>query len=102
MIELYKHFTKYDKETISSSFRPKSRTSARLNHDLQLQELRAKDGVCGVHHKSFYQRSTKMWNELDTTVVKSENINTFKNNLDDFWRDVRVKYEYDYKETESD
>ena len=102
MIELYKHFTKYDKETISSSFRPKSRTSARLNHDLQLHELRAKDGVCGVHHKSFYQRSTKMWNELDTTVVKSENINTFKNNLDDFWRDVRVKYEYDYKETESD
>ena len=72
MIELYKHFTKYDKETISSSFRPKTRTSARLNHNLQLHELRAKDGVRGVHHKSFYQRSTKMWNALDTTVVTSD------------------------------
>ena len=79
MIELYKHFTKYDKETISSSFRPKTGISARLNHDLQLHELRAKDWVRGVHHKSFYQRSTNMWNALDTTVVTNENINIFKN-----------------------
>ena len=102
MIELYKHFTKYDKETISASFRPKTRTSARLNHNLQLHELRAKDGVRGVHHKSFYQRSTKMWNALDTTVVTSENINIFKNRLDDSWRDVPVKYEHNYNEIESD
>ena len=43
-----------------------------------------------------------MWNALDTTVVTSENINIFKNRLDDSWRDIRVKYEYDYKEIESD
>ena len=94
MIEVYKHFTKYDYETISPSFRPKTRTSRRLNHDLQLYDLKAKDGVRGVQYKSFYQRIPKMWNELDSTVVKSEDTNKFKNNLDDFWRDVRVKYDH--------
>ena len=93
MIEVYKHFTKYDRDTISSSFRPKDRTSRRLNHNFQLHDLKAKDGVRGVHYKSFYQRVPSMWNNLDTTVVNSENVNKFKNNLDDFWRDARAKYD---------
>ena len=93
MIEVYKHFTKYDRDTISSSFWPKDRTSRRLNHNFQLHDIKAKDGVRGVHYKSFYQRVPSMWNNLDTTVVNSENVNKFKNNLDDFWRDVRAKYD---------
>ena len=95
MIELFKHFTKYDRNTITSSFQPKERSSRR--HEFQLHEYRAKDGVRGVHSKSFYQRSIKMWNELPSVVVNSKNINIFKNNLDKVWNEADVKFDHSPK-----
>ena len=41
MIEVYKHFNKYDQSTISPSFLPKQRASRK--HEFQLHERRARD-----------------------------------------------------------
>lgn len=92
MIELYKHFTKYDRSTISSTFQPKTRPSRA--HKLQIQEREAKDGTRGVQRKSFYYRNINIWNKLPKWVVESENMNEFKNNLDTFWKDDPKKYDY--------
>ena len=97
MIELFKHFAKYDRNTISSSFRPKERSTRR--HGFQLHERRAKDGARGVQSNSFYHRTIRIWNELPNSVVNSKNVNsknvnTFKNNLDEVWRDHEAKYDH--------
>ena len=49
MIEMFKHFNVYQRETLSKSFHPKSRPSRQ--HDYQLHERRTKDGERGVHSK---------------------------------------------------
>ena len=80
MIELYKHFNKYDKDILSASFKPKQR--ATRTHAYQLLHQKAKDGIRGVQRNSFYHRTTKLWNDLPENVVNASDINTFKNELD--------------------
>ena len=84
MIETYKHFHKYGKNITSSSFQPRNRVS--WKHDFQLHHRIAKDGIRGVQSNSFYHRIVRTWNNLPREVVNATNVNTFKNKLDDAWR----------------
>ena len=85
MIEMFKHFNVYQRETLSKSFHPKSRPSRQ--HDYQLHERRTKDGERGVHSKWFYQRAIPTWNDLPKDVVNCSSMNHFKNKLDAVWLD---------------
>ena len=92
MIETYKHFRKYDKEVLSPSFQPRSRTSR--VHNFQLHLLKAKDGLRGTQYNSFYFRIAKTWNNLPSEVVDAPNMNTFKNRLDKFWEELPLKFDH--------
>ena len=96
MIELYKHFNVYSRETLSESFQPRQRNTR--SHDRQLHERVPKDGVRGLQSNSFYYRYTKTWNNLPAHVVTEENLNSFKNALDEFWEDEPSKYDHLYTE----
>ena len=87
MIELFKHHHTYDKQSLSSYFRQRSNPSRQ--HDFQLERNFALDGLRGVQHNSFYFRTTKMWNELPRKVVEADNLNIFKNRLDQHWKNER-------------
>ena len=52
VIELYKHFHKYDKTIISDSFHPREHCSRK--HDFQLHTRKPKDGTRGVQSNEFY------------------------------------------------
>ena len=58
LIEMYKHFAKYDKDIVAESFQPKERVNRR--HRFQIHERVAKDGVRGVQNNSFYYRIAKV------------------------------------------
>ena len=58
MIELYKHFHIYNKDSLSTSFKPCERTSRK--HGFQLHILKPKDGIRGLQANSFYFRTTKI------------------------------------------
>ena len=75
MIEMYKHFRIYDKDTITTSFQPRNRISR--SHDYQLNLLMPKDGTRGLQTNSIYFRTAKMWNNLPKYVVDAKD-NTFK------------------------
>jgi hypothetical protein len=78
LVEIYKHFHVYDKDTISRRFQHQTRTSRR--HNYQLVPRIPKDGVRGVQTNSFYFRTTKPWNEVK--VVNFPNVHLF----DEAWR----------------
>ena len=61
MIEMWKHFHVYNKNTIATSFQPRNRTSKK--HDYQLHTLKAMDGKGGSQTNSFYFRTTDTWNQ---------------------------------------
>ena len=90
MIELYKHFHKYDRDTVPQSFQTKSRISRK--HNFQLVWRKPKDGVRGLQTNSFYYRTTKMWNDLPNEVAHAKDINEFKNKLDDAWMNHPIKF----------
>ena len=71
IIELYKHFHTYDKSTLAPSFKPKERISRQ--HRFQLHAPPTKDGA---QTNFFFQRTTKMWNNLPEHVVEAEEVNT--------------------------
>jgi len=90
LVEIYKHFHVYDKDTISNRYQHHTRTSRR--HDYQLVPRIPEDGIRGVQTNSFYFRTTKPWNELLPEVVNSPNVHLFKKNLDEAWRDHPLKH----------
>ena len=92
MIEVYKHFHVYDQSTISRSFQPQVRPSRK--HHFQLLNRRAKDGARGIQTNSFYFRIAEVWNELPKTVVNANNVNEFKNKLDEHWKDKSIKFDH--------
>ena len=51
MIEMYKHFNLYSKETLSEAFQPRERFTR--PHNQQLLERAPKDGATGTQSKSF-------------------------------------------------
>ena len=52
MIELYKHFHIYDKNSLSTSFKPRERTSRK--HGFQLHILKPKDAIRGLQANSLF------------------------------------------------
>ncbi len=93
VIELFKHFRKYDRAIISKSFQPKARSNRK--HKYQLHERRTNDGERGVQSNSFYYLSPRQWNMLPLKVVDSKDVDTFKINLDEAWERHPLKYKYD-------
>ena len=86
MIEIYKHFNKYDKDALSPSFQPRHRISRR--HKLQLHERVPKDGCRGLQTNGFYFRTAQIWNNLPRNVVEATSIDSFKNQLDIHWKSM--------------
>ena len=94
MIEIFKHYQSYDRKSLSNCFRPRCAPGRR--HNFQLERNFAKDGLRGVQHNSFYFRTIKTWNELPKAVVDSETLNTFKNRLDEHWKNHPLRFNYDH------
>ena len=92
MIELYKHFNSYVRETLSGSFQPRQRSTRA--HNLQLFERIPKDGLRGIQTNSYYYRNARRWNNLPVDVVKATSLNIFKNKLDEHWADEPFKYDH--------
>ena len=91
-IEMFKHFHKYDKSTLAPSFNPRQRPSRK--HDFQLFTPQMLDGKNGPQSNFFFQRTTKVWNDLPKYVVDAKNINQFKNRLDELWTEHPLKYNH--------
>ena len=92
MIEMFKHFKYYDRDILPPSFHPSNRPSRK--HKFQLRVMRPNDGVRGVQTNAFYNRASSLWNDLPREVVNASNMDTFKNRLDDFWKNNAIKYDY--------
>ena len=92
LIEMYKHFHSYDQSTLAPSFKPRTRLSRQ--HRFQLHAPPMKDGTTGAQSNFFFQRTTNIWNNLPRYVVESENVNEFKNRLDDYLADDPTMYNH--------
>ena len=92
MIEMYKHFNKYDNETLSGSFQPRQRTTRA--HNRQIYERIPKDGSRGIQTNSYYYRYSRTWNNLPSDVVNAKSVNSFKNKLDKLWENEPSKYDH--------
>ena len=86
MIEIFKHFNTYDENALSTTFKPRKRTSRA--HKLQMIEKIPKDGYRGIQSNSFYYRTPRIWNSLPRHVAESKTINSFKNNIDNHWKEL--------------
>ena len=92
IIEIHKHFHRYDNKALPTSFLPRSRPSR--THKFQLHEFRKLDGERGIQSNFLYSRTSRIWNQLPNKTVEVKNINTFKNRLDDHLQDHPLKYDY--------
>ena len=90
MIEVFKHIHTYDQQTLPRHFRLLNRPSRK--HEYQLVMNFPKDGMRGIQTNSFYYRVIKTWNDLPRTVVNAKNIESFKYQLDESWKNSPIKY----------
>ena len=95
---MFKHFHSYDKSTLAPSFKPNPRVSRK--HKFQLFNPPSKDGENGVQTNFFFQRTTKIWNNLSSLVVNAKDVNQFKNRLDEIW--ISNPSKFDHKATDED
>ena len=100
IIEMYKHFHRYDDSTLASSFKLKHRPSRK--HRFQLHLPQTKDGKNGVQSNSFFQRTTKTWNELYDHVVEAEDVNEFQKRLEEAWYHHPLKFNHKGTRTEEE
>ena len=92
IIEIYKHFNRYDREILPHSINPRARPSRQ--HKFQLHEVNPADGERGVQSNFLYQRISRTWNELPSSVVEADNIDTFKNRLDKHLEEHPIKFNH--------
>ena len=92
MIEMWKHFNVYDQDILSPSFTPEERPIRNGCHKFQLYQRRSADGERGIQTNSFYFRTIDVWNRLPSSVVEAKTLNSFKNNLDEAWKNHPMKY----------
>ena len=90
MIEIFKHFQSYDNCTLPENFRPRNPPSRK--HDYQLVWKAPKDGMRGLQANFFFFRTIKTWNELPKKIVHAKHIDSFKNKLDEAWKDLPIKF----------
>ncbi len=90
MIEVYKIIHEiYDPDAALSLPRTIGPTRG---HSLKLfQQRSTKD----IRKNYFTNRVVKIWNSLPDDVVKAPSVNSFKNQLDKFWSNQPLKYQYD-------
>ena len=88
MIDIFKHFYSHDNCTLPENFRPGNRPSGK--HDYRLVWKAPKDGVRQLQADFFYFRTIKTWNELPKEIVHAKSIDSFKNKLDDEWKDLKA------------
>ena len=100
LIHVWKHFNTYETSTISSNFKMNPRTSRK--HRYQLTWNRSKDGFHGVQTNSFYFRTASIWNSLPADVAEANNIEMFKNKLDEAWYNHPTKYTIDAQRNTND
>ena len=93
---MYKHFRTYERSILASTFKPRERSSRQ--HNCQLHTPKSNDGKRGPQTNSFYHRVVKVWNNLPERVVHAETINSFKNSLDEYWKDDPIQYDYQYEQ----
>ena len=90
VIEMYKILTnKYDNSII-----PKIELNEFIKtrgNNLKLNILESKHDL---RKYSFCVRVPKIWNTLSNYVINSKNINSFQINLDNFWANKEIKYNY--------
>ena len=92
VIEIFKHLHTYDVETLSPSFQLRNRPSRK--HGFQLRQRKAKDGLRGIQSNGFYCRAVKLWNDLPRSVVYAQNVNILKDQLNDAWKDLPIKFDH--------
>ena len=93
VIEMFKHFKTYDKTALTPpSFKPRTRPSRK--HKFQIQQQRGERR--SVLRNTFYHRVAQAWNELPREVVEVDDVNTFKNRLDESWKNHPMKYDHRY------
>ena len=94
LIEMYKHFNTHDKEALTGpSFKPRERPSRQHKHQVILPAAERRHGL---RENAFYGRISKAWNGLPRDVVEAENVNCFKNALDNHLKDHPMKYNHRY------
>ena len=94
MIEVFKHFNSYARDTLAPSFNQRERKSRQ--HKLQLHLPTSKEGIRGIQNNSFYHRVAPIWNNLPKNVAEADNIDAFKNALDKLWSDDPTKFDHLY------
>ena len=94
LIEMYKHFNTHDKEALTGpSFKPRERPSRQHKHQVILPAAERRHGL---RENAFYGRISNAWNGLPRDVVEAENVNCFKNALDNHLKDHPMKYNHRY------
>ena len=90
MIDTYKILHKiYDPD---ASVELKRDTAGRRGNDLKLL---VEGGITAdIRKYSFRVRIVRHWNGLPNSVVMAPSLNSFKNKLDNHWKDHPVKYEH--------
>ena len=96
MIEIFKHFDKYDRAAVSASFNPRTRPhrGGSVLHSRHLNVKPDLDGHYGSHRNSFYCRAPKLWNLLPEGVVTAPSLDCFKARLDRHWHQADFRYIY--------
>ena len=92
MIECWKHFHEYDNRVFPPSFRLKNRPSRQ--HDFQLHQGMPTGRYSKCQATSFYYRVPRLWNKLPSSVVNAKTVNTFKNNLDEHWKNCDFRFDW--------
>jgi predicted nucleotidyltransferase len=90
MIETFKILNDIDKvqhEHIS----PISRTATRSHN----QKVYKKNSRTNTRKCSFSQRIVDMWNSLPKQVLETKTVNTFKSQLNNYWKNLEIKFSPD-------
>ena len=89
LIEVYKHFTTYDKDAISESF------CINVRHP---NKIRQGHSLSTLYSRTFYHRIQELWNNLPENCRNLDNtMNSFKNNLDNHWKRVNLPLIYNHR-----
>ena len=86
MIEVYKIMTGKDKIDKQQFFPLADNNYGLRGHSLKIR----KDSNLDIRKHFFSQRVVNAWNKLPQHVVDAPSINSFKNRLDNLWKDMDV------------
>ena len=88
--DIFKHFHSDDNCTLPDNFRSRNRPSRK--HDYQLVRRAPKDGMRGLQTNFLYFQTIKTWNELPKKIAHAKSIDSFKNKLDEAWKDLPITF----------